>query len=171
MHVLVFGNYFSFYIFYWSNSHFHFYFIFIFFIKKFMMKHQQKLDLPLFRLLLLKVHVCWFFNWISRSIMIVFIIDFEVVNTNWRQNPIALEHVFFFFFPSVCIWHLSIFGQTTCPYIIRDVHLWGQKQQHNNHNFKHLYSMFVNHHICVVLWSSVLHIGSWNHPKSMHKPK
>jgi hypothetical protein len=32
------------------------------------------------------------------------------------------------------------------------VHLWGQKiqRQHNNHNFECLYSMFANHHICVV---------------------
>jgi hypothetical protein len=27
------------------------------------------------------------------------------------------------------IWHLSIFGHTTCPKILGDVHLWGQKHQ------------------------------------------
>jgi hypothetical protein len=41
------------------------------------------------------------------------------------------------------------------------VHLWGQKiqRQHNNHNFECLYSMFANHHICVVLQPSVCLIG------------
>jgi hypothetical protein len=29
----------------------------------------------------------------------------------------------------------------------------------NNHNFERLYFMFANHHICVVLRSSVRHIG------------
>ena len=46
-----------------------------------------------------------------------------------------------------------------------------RKQQHNNHNFECLYSMYVNHRICVVLRFSVRHIGGWNHPTFMHKPK
>ena len=34
-----------------------------------------------------------------------------------------------------------------------------------------LYSMFSNHHICVVLWSHVRHIGGRNCPKWIHKSK
>ena len=30
---------------------------------------------------------------------------------------------------------------------------------------------FTNHHYCVVLWSSVHHIGGWNCPQFMHKSK
>ena len=45
------------------------------------------------------------------------------------------------------------------------------KQQHNNHNFECLYSMFINHHICVILWHIVRHIDSWNCPKFMHISK
>ena len=45
------------------------------------------------------------------------------------------------------------------------------KKQQNKHNFKRLYFMFVNRHICVVLQSSVHKIGSWNHPKIIHKSK
>ena len=45
-----------------------------------------------------------------------------------------------------------------------------QKQQHNNHNFEYSYSMFANHHICVVVQSSVRHIGDWNRPKSCIQP-
>jgi len=75
-------------------------------------------------------------------------------------------------------WHLSIFGQTPCPKNNKglctcgdkNIKRWQQKQQHNNHNFKCLYSMFANHHICVVLWSSVHHIGDWNSPKSRINP-
>ena len=31
--------------------------------------------------------------------------------------------------------------------------------------------MFANHHTCVVLQSSIRHIGGWNSPKVMHKFK
>ena len=41
----------------------------------------------------------------------------------------------------------------------------------NNHNFKCLYSMFTNHHICVVLRCIVHHIDNVNCPKFMHKSK
>ena len=77
-------------------------------------------------------------------------------------------------------WHSSKFGQATCPKTIWEVHLWGLKhhmtttttiQQHNNHDFKCLYFMFANHHICVILQSSVHHIGSWNCPKFELKSK
>ena len=40
-----------------------------------------------------------------------------------------------------------------------------------NDNFEYLYPMFTNHPICVVLQSSVCHIGGWNCPKFMHKSK
>ena len=61
-------------------------------------------------------------------------------------------------------------GQTTCPKIIRDVHLWGQnikqqQQQQHIHNFGCLYSIFANHHYCVVLQFSV----RWSCPKFMYK--
>ena len=53
---------------------------------------------------------------------------------------------------------LSMSRQTTCPKIIRDMHLWGQKRQmtttkkqQNNYNFESLYFMFANHHIYVIL--------------------
>ena len=52
---------------------------------------------------------------------------------------------------------LNISRQITCPKIIGDVYLWGKtsndnnKQEHNNHNFKCLYSMFTDHRICIVL--------------------
>ena len=56
--------------------------------------------------------------------------------------------------------------------------LWGQnikrqqqKQQHNNHDFEYLYSIFANHHICVVFLSSLRHIDSWNCPKFIYKSK
>ena len=39
----------------------------------------------------------------------------------------------------------------------------------NNHNFECLCFMLTNHHICVVLWSSVRHIGSWNFRKTHAK--
>ena len=61
-----------------------------------------------------------------------------------------------------------------------DVHMWEQKhstttttkkQQHNNCTFECLYSMFANHHICVVLGSNVHQIGGWSCPKFMHKFK
>jgi hypothetical protein len=70
---------------------------------------------------------------------------------------------------------------------MRGVQLWGQQQQqqqqqqrqrqqqqkqrYNNHDFEYLYSMFTNHHICVVLQSSVHQIGAWKYPKSMHESK
>ena len=56
--------------------------------------------------------------------------------------------------PSLLTLFWSMFGQTTWPKTIRDVHLWGQnikqQQPHNNHNFKCLYSMFANYQFCVV---------------------
>ena len=63
------------------------------------------------------------------------------------------------FIPAWTYYHLSIFGQTTCPKITGDVHMWGQKQ---HHNFSYLHSMFANHYICGVLLSSVCRIGCWN---------
>ena len=49
---------------------------------------------------------------------------------------------------------------------------WQQiKQQYKYRNFDFLYSMFTNHHICVVLLYSVHHIGHWNSPNFMHKSK
>ena len=51
----------------------------------------------------------------------------------------------------------SIFGQTTCPKPIRDVHLWGSKHQTNNiyNNTKTTILTYVfhaaNHHIFLVL--------------------
>ena len=45
------------------------------------------------------------------------------------------------------------------------------KQQHNDHNFKYLYFTFANHHVGVVLQSSVCHIGGQNCPKALHKSK
>ena len=51
------------------------------------------------------------------------------------------------------------------------------KSKHNNHNnynnhiFVCLYSMFVNHHIFVVLRCSVHHVDGWNCLKSMDKSK
>lgn len=47
---------------------------------------------------------------------------------------------------------------------------YNRKQRRNNHNFESLYSMFVNRHICVILWSSVHLIDSSNCPKVMHNP-
>jgi hypothetical protein len=44
-----------------------------------------------------------------------------------------------------------------------------KSNKYNNHNFECLYFKFANHHICVVLWSSVWHIGGWNSPKIMRK--
>ena len=69
-----------------------------------------------------------------------------------------------FFKLTICLfqpnWHISIFGQTTCPKIIR-MCTYGnhnieqqQKQNPNNHNFKCLYFMFIEHHICVI-WDLV----------------
>jgi hypothetical protein len=46
-----------------------------------------------------------------------------------------------------------------------------QKQQHNNHNFKYLYSKFANHQICILLHSSIRHIGGWDYLQYMHKSK
>ena len=48
-----------------------------------------------------------------------------------------------------------------CTYGDKNIERQQQKQQHNNHNFECLYSMFANHHICVVLQSSVRHIGEF----------
>ena len=56
----------------------------------------------------------------------------------------------------------SVFGQTTCPKNNKGCALVGtrsakrkqQRQQHNNHNFECLHSMFANQHIHVVLLSS-----------------
>ena len=46
----------------------------------------------------------------------------------------------------ICNQHLSVSGQTTCPKVIKDVHLQErniklqqQKQQHKQHNFKCMY--------------------------------
>ena len=45
------------------------------------------------------------------------------------------------------------------------------RSHNNNHNIECLCFMLTNHHICVVLWYSVRHIGSWNCPKFMPKFK
>jgi hypothetical protein len=42
---------------------------------------------------------------------------------------------------------------------------------HKNHNFECLYFMFVNHHICVVLRSTICHMDGWNCPKFVHNSK
>ena len=46
-----------------------------------------------------------------------------------------------------------------CTYENQNIKWQEQNQQHYNHDFEYLYFMFVNHQICVVLWSSVRHIG------------
>ena len=93
---------------------------------------------------------------------------FSTYQTKWIDKLLHASWYFLFISQN---WHSSIFGQTTYPKLKGMSTCGGQKQQHNNHNFKRLYSMFVNHHICVDLWSSVHHIDSWNCPKFMHKSK
>ena len=74
--------------------------------------------------------------------------------------------------------NLSILGQTTCPKILGDVHLWGPKHQmtiiHTKSQQPQLqmlvFHSLANHHICVVLRSSISRIGGWNCPKLMHNP-
>lgn len=64
----------------------------------------------------------------------------------------------YFVYVASCNWHLSIFGQTASPKIIRD----------NNNNFECLYSMFTNHYICVIPRSNVHHTNDWKCPKFMY---
>lgn len=62
-----------------------------------------------------------------------------------------------------------------CTKIIRDVDLWGQKHQTKKKAATpqqalqifvfRVYSMFIDHHICVILQLSVHHIGGWNRLK------
>ena len=76
-------------------------------------------------------------------------------------------------------WHVSIYWQTTCSNIIRDVHLWGQKRNTTIAKAttqQPQLQMFVFHvhqptYFAWFLWSSVQHIGTCKCPKFMCKSK
>ena len=88
-------------------------------------------------------------------------------NNNTYLKNIGLKLTFKYVWPN----HL-LKNNKGCAHVKTTNTKWQlQKQQHNNHNYEWLYSMFANHHVCVVLWSRIHDIGSWNCPKIMHKSK